>query len=171
MKQRVKASVIGMSIVIVLLLFDQYTKYKAVSQLKNAPAFVLLDGIFELRYLENHGAAFGVMQDQRVVLLLITVLFLGALGFLYWKIPAQKKYFPLLGTGILLAAGAVGNLIDRFVHGYVVDFLYFKLIDFPIFNVADCYVVAAAGAAFFLICFYYNEEDFSFLKKHTGSRS
>lgn len=168
MKQKVKLSVIGMIIVIILLLFDQYTKYMAVLLLKDAPSFVLLEGVFELRYLENHGAAFGVLQEQRVVLLLITVVILGVLGFFYWKIPAGRKYYPLLGTGLLLAAGAVGNMIDRFVNGYVVDFLYFKLIDFPIFNVADCYVVVAAAAAFFLICFYYKEEDFSFLKKHTG---
>ena len=56
-------------------------------------------------------------------------------------------------------SGAAGNLIDRVSQGYVVDFLYFKLIDFPIFNVADCYVVIAAFAAVFCIMFYYNDED------------
>lgn len=167
MSQKVKTSIIGIGTVIILLVFDQLTKYLAVMQLKNANSFVLIKNVFELKYLENHGAAFGVLQDQRILLLLITIAILGVLCFLYSKIPTERKYFPLRGAGVLLAAGAVGNMIDRFIHGYVVDFFYFSLIDFPIFNVADCYVVIAAILAFFLVCFYYKDEDFAFLKKDT----
>ena len=76
-----------------------------------------------------------------------------------------KRYFPMQCTIVLIAAGAVGNLIDRLLHGYVVDFFYFKLIDFPIFNVADCYVVIAAFFAVVLIGFYYKEEELTFWKK------
>ena len=64
---------------------------------------------------------------------------------------------------VLLLSGAVGNLIDRAVRGFVVDFFYFSLIDFPIFNVADCYVVCAAGLLILLIGFFYKEEELSFL--------
>lgn len=61
---------------------------------------------------------------------------------------------------------AVGNLIDRVRLNYVIDFFYFKLIDFPIFNVADCYVVVACIIFAFLILFYYKEDsDFDFLRK------
>ena len=131
--------------------------------------FKAFKDVFELKYLENHGAAFGVLQNQRFLLLLITIVILGVLCFLYSRIPVKKRYFPLRAAGILLAAGAVGNMIDRFINGYVVDFFYFKWIDFPIFNVADCYVVVAAVLAFFLVCFYYKDEDFDFLKKDKKS--
>ena len=78
----------------------------------------------------------------------------------------QKKYMPLRICSILLIAGAVGNLIDRVRLNYVIDFFYFKLIDFPIFNVADCYVVVACIIFAFLILFYYKEDsDFDFLRK------
>ena len=71
---------------------------------------------------------------------------------------------------VLLASGAIGNMADRAIYGYVTDFLYFELIDFPIFNVADCYVVIAAFTAAFYILFYYKDEDFEIfkLKKTNG---
>ena len=84
------------------------------------------------------------------------------LYFLY-KMPANKKLLPLYFCTVLLASGAIGNVIDRLSRGFVVDFLYFKLIDFPIFNVADCYVVVAAGLLILLTGFYYKDEDLEFL--------
>ena len=62
-------------------------------------------------------------------------------------------------------AGAFGSLIDRVARGYVVDFFYFKLIDFPIFNVADIYVTVTMVLLIGLILFYYKEEDFEFLRR------
>ena len=69
---------------------------------------------------------------------------------------------------ILITDGALGNMVDRTTQGYVVDFLYFKLIDFPIFNVADCYVVCAAGLLILLIGFFYKEDELSFLSSKKG---
>lgn len=66
---------------------------------------------------------------------------------------------------VFLSAGAIGNLIDRSVNKYVVDFLYFELIDFPIFNLADCYVTGAAAFLIILCLFYYKDEDFAFLNR------
>ena len=66
---------------------------------------------------------------------------------------------------IFFVAGAIGNLIDRIVNNYVVDFFYFKLINFPIFNVADIYVTVAAFAFIILGIFYYKEEDFEMIFK------
>ena len=77
---------------------------------------------------------------------------------------------PLHIAMILVAAGALGNMIDRMVHGYVVDFLYFSCIRFPIFNIADCYVVIAAVIAVILIGFYYKEEDFEQLSLFSSSK-
>ena len=64
---------------------------------------------------------------------------------------------------IILTAGAIGNFIDRLTRGYVVDFFYFSLIDFPIFNVADIYVVVATIGLFILFLFVYKEKDLEFL--------
>ncbi|HBA97904.1 MAG TPA: hypothetical protein DCZ23_07340 [Lachnospiraceae bacterium] len=89
----------------------------------------------------------------------MTVVILTAVIAAYIKIPFTKKYLPMGMVLILIVAGATGNMIDRIVQGYVIDFLYFELIDFPIFNIADCYVVIAAVLGAFLIMFYYKDED------------
>ena len=159
----------GILCLIFLLGFDQLTKYLAVDYLKDKEPFPIIKNIFELQYLENRGAAFGLMQGQRWLLLGVTLLTIALLVLFYLKLPFTKRYLPLRFTGILLGAGAVGNMVDRFFLGYVVDFFYFKLIDFPIFNLADCYVVVSAFLAFFLIGFYYQDDDFAFLRKQDSS--
>lgn len=79
----------------------------------------------------------------------------------YCKMGSGRKWRPLQSAIVLIAAGAIGNMIDRFARGYVVDFFYFSLIHFPVFNVADCYVVVGAVIALLLLLFYYKEEDFA----------
>ena len=150
------------------LLLDQYSKYMAVQYLKDRPAKVLIDGVFELRYLENRGAAFGMMQDMQFFFVAGAILICAVLIFLYGRIPASSRYVPLRICAVLLFAGAIGNMADRIRLDYVIDFFYFSLIDFPIFNVADCYVVAAVILFALLILFYYKEEDFSFLSRKRG---
>ena len=138
----------------------------AVIKLKDQTPFVLIDGVFELRYLENRGAAFGMMQDMRFLLAAGAVIVCGLIVYLYLRMPEKRRYLPLRICAVLLCAGAAGNMIDRIRLGYVIDFFYFRLIDFPIFNVADCYVVAACIVFALLVLFYYREEeDFSFLSR------
>ncbi len=148
-----------------LLAVDYYTKALAVLHLKNQNAVELIRGIFELRYLENRGAAFGALQGRQMFLLLCTAVVLIYLIYAFIRIPAKKKYVPLWFTMVLLFSGAVGNMIDRISRQYVVDFLYFKLINFPIFNVADCYVTVGVILLAILILFVYKEEDFDFLAR------
>ena len=138
MNKKTKYNLIGLATAVLLIALDQWTKALAVKHLMNQQPFVIWDSVFELHYLENRGAAFGILQGQKVIFLICTVLILAVLAFYYNRMPLEKKYQPLRVVGVLLGAGAVGNLIDRMVQSYVVDFLYFKLIDFPIFNVADC---------------------------------
>ena len=76
----------------------------------------------------------------------------------------RSRYIPLLITCTLLVSGAVGNFIDRVRFGYVRDFIYFKLINFPVFNVADCYVTVAVILFIILILFIYKEEEFDFIR-------
>lgn len=80
------------------------------------------------------------------------------------KMPLIIKYTPVYITCILLASGAIGNFIDRVRFGYVRDFIYFKIINFPVFNLADCYVTVSVIIFIILILFVYkNEDDFAFL--------
>lgn len=147
----------------VLTLLDQLTKIAAVSELKEKKPFVIIDGVFEFYYLENTGTAWGMFGGGRYVFLVLTVIVLAVLCFLALKMPLTKKYMPLHIVLILVASGAVGNFIDRLSLGYVRDFIYFKLINFPVFNVADIYVTISIFSLAFMILFVYEEEDFYFL--------
>ncbi len=144
---------------VLLVAADQLTKYQAVTHLKNQEPFVLIPGVFELRYLENRGAAFGMFQGKQFIFLIGALAVCLAVAFFYRKIPFGKRFFPLRFCAVLLCSGAVGNMIDRLFLNYVVDFFYFSLIDFPIFNVADCYVVTACVLFSILILFVYKEDE------------
>ena len=145
--------------------FDQYTKHLAVMRLKGQDPFPLIDGVLEFRYLENRGAAFGMLQNQRGLFVVMTTLLLAVTLFLLWNMPTQGRYRPLHLMGAVLIAGAMGNFLDRLRLDYVVDFIYFRLIDFPIFNLADIYVSLLCAVGICVILFGpYREEDFAFLK-------
>ena len=161
-----KKQLFGMDLVIALLLtaLDQLTKYLAVIHLKDQPAIPLIKGVLELQYLENRGAAFGILQNQKVILLIVSVLFIGVILFFLNKVPDTSRYTILHVLAAAVIAGGVGNMIDRFRQGYVVDFIYFSLIDFPIFNVADIYVVTATILVFVLLLFVYKDEELKFIK-------
>lgn len=144
----------------VLILLDQFTKYLVLENLKDNPPFVILKNIFQLEYLENRGAAFGLFQNQRIFFYLSVIIINIAVIWFYGRVPMTRRYLPLRLCAVGIIAGAWGNCIDRIRLNYVVDFLYFKLIDFPIFNVADIYVTVSTFTMALLICFYYKEEDF-----------
>lgn len=146
----------------ILIAADQLTKFLAFHHLRVEGPVVLLEGVFELLYSENRGAAFGILQGKQWFFFLVAFAVVAVVLLFIGKLPEGKRYLPLYLAMILLASGAVGNVIDRLMRGFVVDFFYFKLIDFPIFNVADCYVVAAAGLLILLTGFFYKEEELSF---------
>jgi signal peptidase II len=173
----------GLVMIAVLVAIDQLTKYLAATLLvKNGP-LILWPGVFELRYLENQSAAFGFdlvsfLQSRlqfayfvenpdafivfkMSVFAVITIAVCIFLLAVFRRVPEHNKRFRAMDC-ILIAfiAGAIGNCIDRVWHGYVVDFFYFCLINFPIFNVADIYVTVSAFFIVVLGLFYYKEEDF-----------
>ena len=150
---------------ILLVIVDQITKNLAVLNLKDKPSIVFWDGVFELHYLENSGAAFGMLQNQKILFVTIASVILVIIGYLLIKLPRNKHFAPLEVLLVLIASGAVGNMIDRVQYNYVVDFFYFKLIDFPIFNVADIYVSVSCVVLAILIIFFYKDSDFDFLNK------
>lgn len=145
--------------VVLFLILDQLTKYLATIHLKNQNPVVVIQNVFEFQYLENRGAAFSIMQGKRWFFIPLTIAFLCLILFLYLRIPKTKKYFWLRMIAVLFCSGALGNFIDRIHQGYVVDFFYFSLINFPIFNVADIYIVVGTILLLFLIFFYYKEDD------------
>ena len=149
----------GIITVILLVLLDQYTKILAVKYLKDQADIPILKDIFELAYVENRGAAFGMMQNKQTFFIIMTVLVVGAILLFFHTMPMEKKFLPARVTLVFVVAGAIGNFIDRVSQGFVVDFLYFKLIDFPVFNVADIYVTCAVFVLAFLLLVYYKEED------------
>lgn len=147
----------------ILIAIDQFTKHLAVLNLKDKPAYTIIDGVFELNYLENRGAAFGMLQNQKGFFVLISCVVLIAIFYILVKMPESKKYNILHVLLVLIASGAIGNMIDRVRLEYVVDFFYFVLINFPIFNMADIYVSVACVMLAVVMLFVYKEEDLDFL--------
>lgn len=148
---------------LLLIIADQLTKAFAVQHLKDKPAYIILDGILELNYLENKGAAFGMLQNQKVFFIFVAVVILSVIVYVLFKTPDQRKYRMLHLLLSLIAAGAIGNMIDRIRLDYVVDFIYIVLINFPIFNVADIYVSVATAILVILLLFVYKEQDLNFI--------
>lgn len=152
----------------VLIAIDQITKLLAINYLKDANDFPIIKDVFELHFLPNSAAAFSLdpavlFSNQIIFYIIIAIVVLIAISFIIYRLPAKKKYNILHILCVLIAAGAVGNIIDRFRFGYVVDFIYFKLINFPVFNVADCYITCAAIALILVLLFKYKDNDLKFL--------
>ena len=131
--------------------------------MKDQPAFNIINGILEFNYLENRGAAFGMLQNQKSFFVFVAVVFLCVIAYVLVKTPDHKKYTRLHILLVMIAGGAIGNMIDRLQHDYVVDFIYIVLINFPIFNVADMYVTFSTVLLIIQILFVYSENDFHFL--------
>lgn len=148
----------------VLTELDQITKLLAEARLMGKPDFKIIGDAFVLSYLRNSGAAWGMLSGKINLFIIFTVIVVLAVTYVVINMPVTKKYMPLLVTCTLLVSGAAGNFIDRVKFGYVRDFIYFKLINFPVFNVADCYVTVSVVLLIILILFIYKEEDFDFLK-------
>lgn len=150
----------GVSLLVAL---DQWTKQLARTHLKPAGTpYVIWQGVFEFLYSENTGAVWGIMQGQTAFLTVVTVVILILLIYAYIRIPFQKCYAPVLCINLFIIAGAVGNFIDRLTNHYVTDFMYIRLINFPIFNVADMYVSIGAVVMLVLAFTVYREEEWAF---------
>ena len=136
----------------VLVAVDQLTKYLAIAFLKDAPSINLIPNFFGFTYVENAGAAWGSFENMRWFLITITAVLIAVM--LWVLLSARYHHYRMVRiSSILIIAGGIGNMIDRVLYGYVVDFIHFKAIDFPVFNVADCCVVI--GAILMLVFFFF----------------
>ena len=115
----------GIIFFVLLVMIDQLTKKWAVLFLKGQDPVILIKNVFQLYYLENHGAAFGILEGKSAVFICITLIVLALIVYFYVRIPFQRKYRILRIFIVLIAAGALGNFIDRITQHYVVDFFYF----------------------------------------------
>lgn len=144
--------------VIILVALDQVTKYLTVVNIKPGPKDIsIIDGVFELTYVENTGAAFGMLKDGTLFLSIVVILVVILILYFKRKIPRTKHYMPLHILTVFILAGAIGNLIDRVRLHYVVDMLHFYWFEFPVFNVADIYVVCSAGLLMILLLTKYKD--------------
>lgn len=147
-KLEIKSGIKIILISIVLIAIDQISKLIVSSNLKGRDPVTVIDGVFQFYYYENPFAAFNFGKQFSgaflILVLILTTAFCAFLIYISFRIPSEKKYRIIRLVVILLLAGAAGNFIDRLFHHYVIDFLYFVLINFPIFNIADIYVVTGA---------------------------
>ncbi|NLP46160.1 MAG: signal peptidase II [Epulopiscium sp.] len=144
-------------IIVFLVAIDQITKYLARIYLKPLGTIPCIPDIFHLTFVENRGAAFGILQNKTWFFIIITIFILMGMIYYYNMLPSTPKYKWIRISFILIIAGAIGNLIDRIKQGYVIDFFDFRLIQFPVFNVADCYVVVGTFLLAYLLLFVIEE--------------
>lgn len=157
-----KIDVIILVIALAVLLFlDQYTKYLTTVHLQVSESKEFIKGFLQFTYVRNRGASFGMLQGQKVFFVILTCIILPLMIFIYLKISgiinlysssSNKIKFVFLNYAIMLVfIGAIGNFIDRLRFSYVVDFLDVEFIDFPVFNLADCYVTVGTVIVFVIL--------------------
>lgn len=144
---------------IILILFiialDQVSKLAAIKFLMDQKPYVIIRDHFELRYVENYGAAFGILQQRRLFFLIITSIVILALIIYFYKNFDNLSIISKISISFFIG-GAIGNFIDRLRLGYVVDFLrvnIFKGYDFPVFNIADMFIVVGTILIVYVVIF------------------
>lgn len=150
--------IIPLIAVVLLVAVDQITKYIALTQLKPIGSVTFIDGFMDFTFVENRGAAFGIFSGKTWLLLVISIIICAVLVWAMTKMPKTKEYRKLRVTFVLILSGAVGNIIDRALRGYVVDFFEFTFIKWPVFNMADIYVVVGTIVMAVIIMFFMKDE-------------
>lgn len=163
-KNRVLTYILSFLVFTILIVADQITKVLSVQHLKGQPPVDIIKDVLQLTYVQNTGAAWGMMSGWQTFFIILTSIMFLAVVFIYIITPMEKKYNILRWVLVVLGAGAIGNLIDRIMNGYVHDFIYFKIIDFPVFNVADICVTLSMFTMIFLVIFKYKDADFDYIK-------
>jgi len=136
-------------IITAVILLDQATKYLAYVYLQPQNTIPIINKFFYLTYVENRGAAFGILQNQTWFLLIVPAIAIIAAFYYVYKNPNLGSLTKC--TLGLIIGGAIGNLIDRVRLGFVIDFFDFRV--FPVFNVADCAVVVGTAVLAFILLF------------------
>lgn len=144
-------------VVVLLVALDQITKVLAQHMLYEVTTFPVIPNVLHFTYVENRGIAFGLFQNMNYIFLPLSILI--TIGCFYFLNRAWKKRKWFISWGIaLIASGAIGNILDKVFRGFVVDFIQVKLIDFPVFNIADILVSVGTVMVAIAILFLENGE-------------
>ena len=142
----------------ILVVLDQLTKVLALQYLKPVGSITVFPHVLDLTIVENRGVAFGLFSGQRWFILLVTAVICVGLIW-YWKsLPQKKEYKPLRISLLLILGGAISNILDRLFRGYVVDYLEVTFIDWPVFNLADIFVVVGTILMAIMVLFVLKDE-------------
>jgi len=147
----------------ILVTLDQLVKLWAIASLQGQPERPLIRGVLHLIYVENTGAAFGFMASfggAQVILTVVKLIVLIAAILYFAKLPGEARFNFVRIPLVMIAAGGVGNLIDRIRLGFVVDMFAFSFINFPVFNVADIYVTVGAFLFVIIVMFVVKDAPF-----------
>lgn len=156
-QQGVKELVFILSIIVVIA--DQLSKYIAVERLKGSVSRVIIPEFLKFTYVENYGAAFGILKNKKLFFIIVTLIVIILISLFLVKYYYKLNIFMRIGLGLLLG-GAIGNFIDRVRFGYVVDFISVRLFnsyDFPVFNIADMSIVC--GTIIILILTLFDKQE------------
>ena len=162
-KNKIKIYIIPILCIGLLVAFDQITKFIVRTSFALYESHPLIKNVFHLTYIQNTGIAWGMLKNGRIIFLILTVLVLLVCAGIYAKIPENRRFTPIRVCLVFLVSGAIGNMIDRISLHYVVDFFDFRLINFPIFNVADIYVTVSMIVLILLCAFYYHYHEIDVL--------
>jgi len=144
--------------VIVLIAADQLAKRAALTYLEPIGSYPLIAGVFELSFVYNEGASFGILQGGRWFFVAATPFVLAAVAVYYVRLPRGKIYNWVRAALVMIFSGAMGNFIDRVRQGYVIDYFYAKFINFPVFNIADVFIVTGAFLFAAVIIFFIKDD-------------
>ena len=159
-RKSIKIYIIPIIIIGLMTAFDQLTKFMITSSYELYESRTVIKNILSFTYIQNRGMAWGMLQGKRIIFVALTIIILFLCFAIYSNIADKAKYRLLRANMIILISGALGNMLDRIKLGYVIDFFEVKFIDFPVFNVADIYVVVSMIMIFILIMFKYSNEEF-----------
>ena len=118
-----KKQMISIITVVLLIMLDQWTKWQALTKLKPIRNKVVLEGFLDFTFVENRGAAFGILSGQRLFFIILTAVVTIGILYSFYKLPNTKEYLWLKAALLLVLSGAIGNVIDRVERGSVIDFL------------------------------------------------
>lgn len=142
-----------------LFAVDRVTKAFMLTNLKPVGSKTVIEGFLDFTFVENRGAAFGILQGKIWLFAVLTIVIGIAIVYFVRKLIIKSKYPGVVFSLMLILSGAIGNLYDRIKFGYVVDFFELTFIDYPVFNVADIFVVCGT-VIFVLFLLFVVKEDF-----------
>ena len=139
--------ILNIAIIALGVILDQVTKMMAAAHLTDIGTYPIIEGVFHFTYVENRGAAFGMLADHRWIFMILSVI--GILAMFIWQSINRRDIMWNRVALSFIIGGGIGNMIDRVALGYVIDFIDCRFIDFYVFNVADSFV--CVGCAMYVI--------------------